>query len=180
MNTDSIDGVCRAGEISNEVERFRIDVNKGSCLGVNHCVESYHQPISRGQKTMKFTLYSSVESYPLYSGEQSVIKEWDFVVDMSDSVELEDEPKIRIRLYYGRSAVEVVAESMNFGNDNQLPVTFAVGAHCVKNPLEASVVNKWDLPEYHNTSADQGDICDFHFEIYIRRRFSRPFGEQDI
>jgi hypothetical protein len=180
MSTDFTEGVCRTGEVSNEVERFRIDVEKGSCLGVDHSVESYHRPINRAQKSMKFILYSSVESCPVYTREQSVTKEWDFVVDISDSAQLEEEPIIRIRLYYGRSAVEVVAEAVNFGNGELLQMKFAVGAHDAKIS-DTSVANKtygvgtrkffeiWDLPEYHNISVDQGDTCDFSFDIYIQR-----------
>ncbi|KAG0558500.1 hypothetical protein KC19_10G033100 [Ceratodon purpureus] len=169
LNTDFNAGVCGAGENANEMERFRIDVEKGCCLGVDDYVESHHQPISLGQESMKFTMYSSVESYPRFTGEQSVAKEWEFVVDISDAGKLEEKPKIRIRLYYGRSIVEVVAEAMNFGSGNQLPVTFAIGAHNVKKPLEANVAKKtygvgscksfemWDLPEYQIIGVEQED-----------------------
>lgn len=38
---------------------------------------------------MKFSLYSFVEFYLWYMEEELVMKEWDFVVDVFDSVKLE-------------------------------------------------------------------------------------------
>lgn len=64
MSLDFQAGLRSAERESDEVERFRIDVEKGTCLGVDFCVTSVHKPLSRGQKNMKFSLYSSVELYP--------------------------------------------------------------------------------------------------------------------
>lgn len=129
--------------MSYDVERYRIDVERGNCVGVDDYVESYHQPISGVQESMKFTLYSSTESYPRFTVEQSVRKEWDFLVDISDNVKLGIKRNVRIRFYCGRSAVDVVAEAVNFGNGNELLVTFVIGAYNVKKLLDENVADLW-------------------------------------
>jgi hypothetical protein len=178
MSLDFQAGLHSAEEKSDEVERFRIDVEKGSRLDVDFCVASVHKPHSRGQTNMKFSLYSSDESYPRYTEEESVIKEWDCVVDISDSVKLDEERQVEIKLYYGRSAIEVEAKAVNFGAPNlQLPVTLVVGAMSERNAVVASVARKtygigalrtckkWDLPEY----VDEEKLCNFSFETYIQK-----------
>ena len=182
MSMDFQVGLNSAGEEFNEVERFRIDVEKGSRVDVDYCVSSLHRPLHFGQKDMKFSLYSSVESYPRYTNEESVTKEWDFVVDISDTVNLEEKlPQIRIDLYYGRSAIEVEAKAVNFGDDIPLPVRFVVGSVDERNTMVSNVAKKsygigahksletWDLPEYEVKRVDEEDLCNFSFESFIQK-----------
>ncbi|KAG0577222.1 hypothetical protein KC19_5G140400 [Ceratodon purpureus] len=181
MSLDFQAGLCSAVEKPDEVERFRIDVERGSCLKVDSCVTSVHKFSARGQKTMKFSLYSSVESYPRYTEEESVTKEWDFVVDISGSETFDGERQIEIILYYGRSAIEVEAKGVDFGDGILLPVTFVAGAVSERNAAEVATVarktygigalrtlEKWDLPK-HAKHVDEEDLCDFSFIPFIRK-----------
>ncbi|KAG0616685.1 hypothetical protein M758_5G134300, partial [Ceratodon purpureus] len=181
MSLDFQAGFCSAVEEPDQVERFRIDVERGSCLKVDSCVTSVHKFNARGQNNMKFSLYSSVESYPRYTEEESVTKEWDFVVDISGSGTFDEERQIEIILYYGRSAIEVEAKGVDFGDGILLPVTFVAGAISERNAAVVATVarrtygigalrtlEKWDLPK-HAKHVDEEDLCDFSFTPFIRK-----------
>ena len=157
---------------------FRIDVLEGECVKEDSHVHSVHIPLLLGQKTMKFTLYRSSEVYPRYTDEESVTKQWDFVIDISEFAEASTKPEVGVSIYYGRSCLEVEAVAL-FGAHKQLPVNILVGARISNTTRKPSgfstktyglgtskTLEAYDPLEYRH---DIMKLCKNRFEIFIPR-----------
>ena len=157
---------------------FRIDVLEGECVQEDSRVDSVHIPLPLGQKTMKFTLYSSSEVYPRYTDEESVTKQWDFVIDISELAEASTKPEVGVSIFYGRSCLEVEAVA-SFGAHKQLPVNILVGARISNTTSTPSgfstktyglgtskTLEAYDPLEYRD---NRMKLCKNRYEIFIPR-----------
>ena len=121
-----VDGVpkCR--------RRFQIFVKKGDKVGVDACISRIQRPVHRGQRSMRFELFSSDEPEPRYALGDSVKKEGEIVIDISGDIELEKRREVKLSLFFGRSSLEIKAEAVNFlaQGPEKLELPVEIGFSC--------------------------------------------------
>lgn len=103
-----VDGVAKCRR------RFQIFVKKGDKVDVDACISRIQRPVHRGQRSMKFELFSSDELEPRYALADIAKKEGEIVIDMSGDMHLEKSREVKLSLFFGRSSLEIKAESVNF------------------------------------------------------------------
>lgn len=122
-----VDGVpkCR--------RRFQIFVKKGDKVGADACISRIQRPVHRGQKSMRFELFSSDEREPRYALGDTVRKEGEIVIDISGDMQLEKSREVKLSLFFGRSSLEIKAEAVNFAaqDSEQLELPVEIGFACV-------------------------------------------------
>ncbi|XP_024371022.1 uncharacterized protein [Physcomitrium patens] len=103
-----VDGVekCR--------RRFQIFVRKGDKVRVDSCISRIQRPVTRGQKSIRFQLFSSDEIEPRYALGHSVKKEGEIVIDISRDMQKDKGREVKLSLFFGRSSLEIKAEAVNF------------------------------------------------------------------
>lgn len=110
--------------------RFNVYVQTGTDLKIDECVSKILTPVYPGQIKMKFELYSSTETDPRYTTAESVTREGELEIDISEARELGRDRQVRLSLFFGRTSIEAKAEAVNFHSDAvqqalQFPVKLA-------------------------------------------------------
>lgn len=103
-----VDGKTRCSK------RFEIYVRKGERVEVDSCISRKFSPLFRGQKVIKFQLFSSTDTDPRYTDEEGARKEGEVEVDISADMALDKSRKVMVSLYFGGSTMEIKAEAVNF------------------------------------------------------------------
>ena len=95
---------------------FEVFVRKGSRVPLGHSVENVFSPMEQGQRSVDIELYSSVNRNPKFTrGEEGVVKEGSFEVDISEAKEMDKKRRISVRMCFGASLIGVTASRVNFG-----------------------------------------------------------------
>mgnify|MGYP006950767241 CR=1 FL=1 len=97
-------------------ETFDVYVREGSRVPLGHSVEHTFYPVYHGQREMSIDLYSSVKRNPKFTrGEEGVVEEGSFVVDISEAMEMDKRRQILVTMCFGASLIGVKASRVNFG-----------------------------------------------------------------
>lgn len=114
-------------------KRFMIFVQKGDKVEADKCISKIQRPVQRGQRSMKFELFSSDESWPRYALGDSVKKEGEIEIDISGDMALEKRREVKLSLFFGRSSLEIKAEALNFltQGPERLELPVEIGYDCV-------------------------------------------------
>lgn len=113
-------------------KRFMIFVRKGDKVKVDECISRIQRPVQRGQRSMRFELFSSDEREPRYALGDNVKKEGEIVIDISGDMDLEKRREVKLSLFFGRSSLEIKAEAVNFlaQGSERLELPVEVGFSC--------------------------------------------------
>ncbi|KAG0612543.1 hypothetical protein M758_6G035900 [Ceratodon purpureus] len=100
--------------------RFRILVRKGDEVRVDDCVSTTCSASFKSKRTT-FRLFSTYETDPRYTTEDSVMEEGEFcVTDVSAGEVLRRDRRLKVSLFFGGSSIEVKAEAVNFLADDKV------------------------------------------------------------
>ena len=118
-----VDGVSKCSN------RFEIYVKKGDKVDVDACISRNFSPLHRGQKAIKFQLFSSYETDPRYTVGDGVRKEGEIEIDISMDMKLDKARTVKVSLFFGGSSMEIKAEAVNFsaGGSQRLELPVEVG-----------------------------------------------------
>ncbi|MCO5609637.1 hypothetical protein L7F22_063867 [Adiantum nelumboides] len=90
-------------------------VTIGDRVFLNQSIKRSYVPIERWQQKLCIGLYSSLEKYPRYIREVSVLKEGRFTLDISEGLELGKSRLLEVTMVFGSSLIDVGVERVNFG-----------------------------------------------------------------
>ncbi|MCO5548964.1 hypothetical protein L7F22_002428 [Adiantum nelumboides] len=102
-------------------------VKVGDRVFLNQSIKRSYVPIEHLQQNLCIGLYSSLEKYPKYTREVSVLHEGSFTMDISEGLELGKSRLLEVTMVFGSSLIDVSAERVNFGkagNEGGLLVEF--------------------------------------------------------
>ncbi|CAM6013589.1 unnamed protein product [Sphagnum balticum] len=106
-------------------KRIDIFMHEGSEMEVDYCTKKIYNPLKARQTTMELSLYSSSQKNPRYTTDEGTVLEGTMVVDMSKNLELENDRKVELSMFFGRTSIEVKAHGINFADRKEhcmLPV----------------------------------------------------------
>lgn len=96
-------------------KRFEVYARMGETVEVNSCISRNFSPLYRGQKAIKFQLFSSTQlTNPRYTDEMGVRKEGEIEIDISMDMTLDKGRLVKVSIYFGGSTMEIKAEAVNF------------------------------------------------------------------
>ncbi|MCO5614546.1 hypothetical protein L7F22_068829 [Adiantum nelumboides] len=90
-------------------------VTVGNQVFLNQSIKRSYSPIEHSQQKLCIGLYSSLEKYPKYIREVSVLKEGSFTMDISEGLELDKSRLLEVTMVFGSSLIDVSAQRVNFG-----------------------------------------------------------------
>ncbi|KAJ7539870.1 hypothetical protein O6H91_11G112700 [Diphasiastrum complanatum] len=85
----------------------------------DHSVTHFYYPLEDDQERIKIVLYSSSESHPKYTTEAECTCVGSFFITFPSKIRLGVEPSIVVRMYFGRSNIEVSAKLSNSGKEEK-------------------------------------------------------------
>ncbi|KAH7427876.1 hypothetical protein KP509_10G065100 [Ceratopteris richardii] len=125
-------------------DAISIFVRAGEEAEIGNSTEDYYSPSVHDQLSMKIALYSSPRMYPRYTTELDAKKEGSFVLDMAEDVELDKSRKVKVRMIFGDSLINVSALRCNFGSGEEehgLAVKFQSTGDGDPNPVTNQLAN---------------------------------------
>ena len=101
---------------------FHVYVREGSRVPLGHSVERFIYPSEHWQRSIGIGLYSSVNRNPKFtSGEEGVVEEGSFVVDISEeALEMDKKRRISVTMCFGASLIGMRASRVNFGRSRDV------------------------------------------------------------